>query len=135
MSIFNFIKKEKKEDAKNGEEKKQKAPEAREKKVDSVVAAIKDSHSKILVRPHVTEKSSNAKIQNKYVVEVDPGANVIEVKKAIQNLFHVEPIKINSMTIRGKVRRFGRFFGTTKNRKKVIITLKEGQKIDLGEGK
>lgn len=135
MSIFNFIKKEKKEDAKKGEEKKEKAPEASGKKVAPVVAPVKDFYSKILVRPHITEKSSNAKIQNKYVVEVDPGANVIEVKKAIQNLFHVEPIKTNSITLRGKVRRFGRFFGKTKNRKKVILTLKEGQKIDLGEGK
>lgn len=137
MSILEFLKHGKKE-----KKEPEKIPtEAGDGKNEAAEKSPKDSASlsrhalRILVRPHITEKSSGMKLLNKYVVEVAPEANTIEIKKAIQKLFKVTPLKIHSVRIPGKVRRFGKVSGKTKVRKKAILTLKEGEKIDVGEGK
>ncbi len=147
MSILDFLKKDKKE--KSGDEKekaehfvksekaqkKNTAPiqsEQKEKKLDS--GSIDAGASKILIHPHITEKSSGMRPENKYVVEIDPKANKIEVKNSIKKIFGVMPIKVNVISIAGKIKRYGKVSGVTKDRKKVIITLKEGDKIDVGEG-
>lgn len=147
MSILDFLKKDKKE--KSGDEKekvehfvkrektskKNVAPiqsEQKEKKLNS--ASPDMGASKILIHPHITEKSSALRTENKYVVEVDPRANKIEVKNSIKKIFGVMPIKVNVISMAGKIKRYGKVFGVTKDRKKVIITLKEGDKIDVGEG-
>ena len=93
---------------------------------------------KILVRPLYTEKI--AKLQddeNKYAFEVDRGANKIEIRKEIENQFEVKVAKIQTMNVRGKMRqqmtRAGRFYGRRPDWKKAIVTLAEGDKIDLFE--
>ncbi len=148
MSILGFFKNNKKE--KSGDEKEkvahltkiEKTPkkniapiqsEQKEKKLN--IASSPDmGASRILIHPHITEKSSAMRAENKYVVEVDPRANKIEVKNSIKKIFGVMPIKMNVISIAGKMKRYGRATGVTKDRKKVIITLKEGDKIDVGEG-
>ena len=92
----------------------------------------------ILIRPLYTEKI--AKLQddeNKYAFEVERRANKIEIRKEIENRFEVKVVNIQTMNMRGKMRqqmtRAGRFFGRRPDWKKAIVTLAEGDKIDLFE--
>lgn len=89
--------------------------------------------SRILIKPLITEKATNLGVENKYIFEVSSKANKIEVKKAIQSLYGVEPIKVNIINMGGKEVRYGKTQGQTKNIKKAIVTLKEGDKIDIFE--
>ena len=93
---------------------------------------------KILIRPLYTEKI--AKLQdeeNKYAFEVDRESNKIEIRKEIEKRFEVKVTKIQTMVVRGKLRqqmtRAGRFYGRRPDWKKAIVTLAEGDKIDLFE--
>lgn len=89
---------------------------------------------RILIRPLITEKATNLSNENKYIFEVSGDANKIEIKKAIKNVYGVRPISINIVNVRGKQVRFGRTMGRTKDRKKAIVTLKKGEKIEVYEG-
>ncbi len=90
----------------------------------------------VLVRPLLTEKLTDlTEGQNKYGFVVDYNANKIEIAKAIEKKFEVEVVSVNTMRYKGKQRtqwtRKGRFQGRTPRFKKAIVTLKEGQTIDL----
>jgi len=92
----------------------------------------------ILIRPLITEKMSNLTAdQNKYGFLVIPGANKIEIAKAIQDKFNVHVIDIRTVNHPGKTktqfRKGGRFTGKTARYKKAIVTLREGETIDLFE--
>lgn len=88
----------------------------------------------IIIRPLVTEKAVNlAQEQNKYVFFVDRKANKIEIRNAIEELFNVKVTAVNTMNVKGKKKRVGRFEGLTQMRKKAIVTLNEGDKIDVFE--
>lgn len=89
---------------------------------------------KILIRPLITEKTSFLGQYNQYVFEITPKANKIEIARAFKNLYGIKPISINIMKIKGKEVRYGRTSGRTKNRKKAVITLKQGEKIEVYEG-
>jgi large subunit ribosomal protein L23 len=91
-------------------------------------------HRDIIIKPVVTEKSMNLLVDNKYTFIVDNKANKTEIKNAVQNIFDVKVEKVYTMNIKGKPKRMGRFEGRKPNRKKAIVTLKEGQKIRLFEG-
>lgn len=89
----------------------------------------------IINRPLLTEKGSTLKeSENKVLVEVSPDANKIEIKKAIEEIFKVKVDKVAIINVRGKWKRHGRSIGRRPDRKKAIITLKEGEKIDFVEG-
>ncbi len=93
----------------------------------------------ILVRPIITEKMTNisADQAGKYGFMVSPKANKIEIKKAIEKKFDVHVIEIRTINHPGKIksqfRKSGRFEGRTARTKKAIVTLKEGEKIELFE--
>jgi large subunit ribosomal protein L23 len=93
----------------------------------------------ILVRPLITEKMTNisAVESGKYGFLVSPKANKIEIKKAIEKKFDVHVTEVRTINHPGKVksqfRKSGRFEGRTARYKKAIITLKEGEKIELFE--
>ncbi|TSC95662.1 MAG: large subunit ribosomal protein L23 [Parcubacteria group bacterium Athens1014_10] len=87
--------------------------------------------SKILIKPLITEKTTDLAAKNKYVFEVSKDANKIEIKKAIEGLYNVSPIKMNIIKTRGKNTRYGKVQGKTKNLKKAIITLKKEDKIEI----
>lgn len=87
-----------------------------------------------LVRPIITEKASFLGINNQYLFEVFIKANKIEISKSIQKLYGVKPIKINIMKVKGKKVHSGRKIGVQKDWKKAIITLKQGDKIEIYEG-
>ena len=92
----------------------------------------------ILIRPLYTEKIAKLQDdQNKYAFEVYRGANKIEIQKEIEDRFEVKVVKIQTMNVRGKMRqqmtRAGRFYGRRPDWKKAIVTLTQGDKIDLFE--
>lgn len=95
-------------------------------------ANYKDAY-KILIKPINTEKSTDMAILNHYVFEVAKNSNKTEIKKAIQAVYNVKPIKINILKIKGKNKRHGKTKGKTKDWKKAIITLKQGEKIEMFE--
>ena len=89
---------------------------------------------KILLRPIISEKATIGVSQGKYVFEVSPKANKVSVKKAVQEIYGVEPIKVNMINQIGKFDRRGRQTGRTKNTRKAVVTLKKGETIKLYEG-
>jgi len=91
---------------------------------------VKDQHQ-IIRRALQTEKSSLMMAENKYVFEVDRRAGKSEIKKAVETLFKVEVAEVRTMTVRGKIKRMGRFSGKRPDWKKAIVTLVEGNSIDL----
>jgi len=88
----------------------------------------------IVIRPLVTEHSTNLMSQNKYTFEVALGATKTQVKRAIEEIFGVKVVKVNTARIPGKVKRMGRFVGKRPDRKKAVVQLAEGQTIEVFEG-
>jgi len=89
----------------------------------------------IVRRPLVTEKTSIMRDEeNQVVFEVDRGANKIEIRRAIETLFKVRVLDVRTMVVRGKLKRVGRNVGRQTNWKKAVVTLAEGDSIDLFEG-
>lgn len=86
----------------------------------------------ILLRPRITEKGSNMAEKTPLVVfEVPLDANKSEIKRAVQAMFDVDVDSVRTMIVRGKIKRRGRFIGKRSNIKKAIVTLAEGQDIDI----
>ncbi len=90
----------------------------------------------VIKRPLIlTEKASILREdQNKYLFEVDPRANKVEIKNAVETLFDVSVVDVNTLVMRGKMKRMGRTRAKTRNWKKAIVTLKEDDSIDFFEG-
>ena len=82
----------------------------------------------IVIRPIITEKTMAGNGEKKYTFEVHKDANKIEIAKAVAELFGVEVKKVNTLNVRGKFRRQGRFEGYTRAWKKAVVTLTEGSK-------
>ncbi len=94
---------------------------------------MKDTkYLEILKAPVITEKSENEKANGKYTFKVDPRANKLEIKEAIEKIFNVKVTSIRTLNVKPKKRRVGRYAGLTNRTKKAIVTLAEGQTIDLG---
>ncbi len=89
------------------------------------------SGAKILHRPILTEKAVEKQADNLYTFEVDKKVNKIEVAKAIKEKYRVTPEKVNIINIKGKITRYGRSIGRTKNWKKAIVFLKKGDKLEF----
>ena len=92
----------------------------------------------ILIKPLVTEKmTALMETENKYGFIVNHSANKIEIAKAIKQRFDVDVVAVNTIKYKGKTKtqftKQGRFTGKTPQFKKAIITLKEGQTLDLFE--
>ncbi len=87
----------------------------------------------IIIRPLITEKNTNWMMLNKYSFEVDRFATKPQIKRAIETIFNVNVTKVHTMNVRGKKRRRGREFGYTRDWKKAIVTLAEGDRIELFE--
>jgi len=89
----------------------------------------------IIKRPLVTEKVSKLQgTYNQYAFEVDKRANKIQIKKAIEERFGVKVLKVRTMNVKGKVKRLGRFQGKRPDWKKAIVTLREGDTIEIFQG-
>ncbi len=93
--------------------------------------------NKIIRRPLVTEKSTLMREGGTNVIafEVDPGANKIEVKNAVEELFKVKVDEVRVFNVRGKIKRMGRNQGKRRDWRKAYVRLKEGEKApDFIEG-
>jgi large subunit ribosomal protein L23 len=88
----------------------------------------------VLKKPLITEKSTSLLQENKYTFEVDPRANKTEIKQAVQSIFKVKVEKVNTMRVKGKTKRVRNIPGKTSDRKKAIVTLRKGDKIEIFEG-
>jgi large subunit ribosomal protein L23 len=90
----------------------------------------------IIKRPLIlTEKGNKMREDlNKYMFEVDQRANSITIKNAVETLFNVHVASVNTMMVRGRLRRMGRGYAKTRNWKKAIVTLKKGETINFFEG-
>ncbi|KJS85053.1 MAG: 50S ribosomal protein L23 [Peptococcaceae bacterium BICA1-8] len=88
----------------------------------------------IVIKPIVSERSVACMEQNKYTFRVALKANKIDIKSAIEEIFKVKVLDVRTMVVKGKVKRMGRHEGKRPNWKKAIVTLKEGDKIEVIEG-
>ncbi|MBI4279703.1 MAG: 50S ribosomal protein L23 [Armatimonadetes bacterium] len=85
----------------------------------------------VIRRPVITEKSMRMTEQGKYTFEVAPGANKVMIREAVGRLFNVDVVRVHTITIPGKMKRRGQHRYHTAGRKKAIVTLAAGQKIDI----
>lgn len=83
---------------------------------------MKDAHD-IIIAPIVSEKSMSALAEKKYTFKVANDAGKVEIAKACEELFEVKVLKVNTMAVRGQLRRQGRTAGYTAAWKKAIVTL------------
>ena len=84
----------------------------------------------IIKKPLTTEKSTNLQQFNQYSFLVSKDSNSSEIKQAVEQIFKVKVLKINTSILRGKVKSFKGNVGYRKDSKKAIVTLKEGNTID-----
>lgn len=88
--------------------------------------------NKFLVKnPIISEKALSLSKLRKYIFLVDRGANVSEIKKVVESIYSVKVVKTNVINVKSKPKRLGYVFGEKPGYKKVIVTLKEGQKLDI----
>ena len=89
----------------------------------------------IIIRPIITEKSMIGATEKKYTFEVAKKANKIEIAKAVEEIFGVKVAKVNTINVRGRLRRQGRNQGYTRSWKKAYVTLTQDSKdIEFFEG-
>ena len=85
----------------------------------------------IVKAPVITEKAAALGQQNVYVFKVDSRANKTEIKQAIERIFKVKVSEVRTLNVKPKKRRVGRYTGLTNRCKKAMVTLAEGQQIEL----
>ena len=94
---------------------------------------MRDPHE-VIVRALMSEKGARLREGgNKYMFEVRRDANKIEIKAAVESVFEVKVEEVRTLNVHGKLKRLGRFAGRRPNWKKAIVTLKQGEAIELFE--
>jgi large subunit ribosomal protein L23 len=95
---------------------------------------MRDPHN-VLIRPVVSEKSYTLMDNNVYVFVVDPSATKIDVRRAVEEAFNVRVDKVNTLNRKGKtkINRKNNTIGHRSNTKRAIVTLHQGESIDLFE--
>lgn len=89
----------------------------------------------IIVRPVITERSMESVADKKYVFEVARTANKVEIRKAVEEIFKVKVMSVNTMHVKGKEKRMGVHKGYTAARKKAIVRLTpDSKEIEVFEG-
>ncbi len=89
----------------------------------------------VIRRPIRTEKTTDQEeLNNQVAFEVDQRASKVEIRQAIERLFGVRVLKVNTLNQLGKPKRVGRVFGRRSDFKKAIVTLAEGDQIEFFEG-
>ncbi|MBI4496162.1 MAG: 50S ribosomal protein L23 [Deltaproteobacteria bacterium] len=95
---------------------------------------MREAHQ-IIKRPLITEKSTRQKEEaNQIAFVVDGRANKVEIRQAVEKLFKVKVLRVNTMHLLGKRKRMGRFIGWKSDWKKAIVTLRPGDRIEFFEG-
>lgn len=143
MGVLDIFKKEKDQQGK----KKQTAASAKKQPIKSSVpaeeektsapvavsAVAENETSLLLCRPYLSEKSTALRDrENKYVFQVRPSAGKKEIKKLIERIYNVEVTKMNVINTPAKIKQWRRKESSFGRGKKIVVTVKEGQKIELG---
>ncbi len=104
------------------------------KAAKSAPAKVDNRHYDVVLAPHITEKSTILSEHNAVVFKVAQSASKPEIKAAVEALFNVKVMGVNTLTQKGKTKRWkGRAY-TRSDVKKAIVTLAEGQSIDVTTG-
>ena len=90
----------------------------------------------IIIAPVITEKSNDGMQEGKYTFEVNKKATKVDIANAVEKLFEVKVLKVNTMTVKGKEKRVGYHIGKTSDWKKAIVTIDTelAEKSYLGKG-
>ena len=91
------------------------------------------NYNDIIIKPVLSEKTTDFTNMHKYVFRVPMNANKNIVKKAVKNIFNVNPVKVNLMKVRGRRKKVRYHYGYTSSWKKAIVTLPDNEKIELFE--
>jgi large subunit ribosomal protein L23 len=91
-------------------------------------------HYDVIVSPVITEKATNLSEQNKVVFRVKGDATKPQIKEAVEKLFDVKVRSVNTLVTKGKVKMFRGIRGQRSDVKKAVVTLEEGQAIDVTTG-
>ena len=91
-------------------------------------------HYDTILAPVITEKATVLTEQNKVVFQVAKDATKVEIAAAVEELFKVQVVKVNTLNTKGKTKRFRGHLGRRSDVKKAIVTLQEGQTIDITTG-
>ena len=93
---------------------------------------MRNNYRDIIKAPIITEKSSDlAQNKNTFVFSVDVNANKTQIKQAIEKIFNVKVESVNTINVKPKKKRVGRYVGKTNRMKKAIVKLSEGSSIEL----
>ncbi|MEQ3744736.1 MAG: 50S ribosomal protein L23 [Henriciella sp.] len=98
------------------------------------MADVKPHNYDTLVSPIITEKSTLVAEENKIIFRVRIEATKPEIKEAVETLFKVDVTKVNTILVKGKTKRFKGQIGRRSDYKKAIVTLKDGQSVDITTG-
>lgn len=144
MALLDFLK-----NKKDAENSKQKKTEKKSEKVLNVPAEKVEKkkpaaqqpvqHTQkgkafsydIVKEPHISEKATNGAEKNQYTFKVYKNANKPEIKKSVEGMYNVNVVAVNVVKIPKKKRRLGGIEGWKKGYRKAIVTIKEGQKIEI----
>ncbi|MEK7546837.1 MAG: 50S ribosomal protein L23 [Patescibacteria group bacterium] len=85
----------------------------------------------VIKKPHITEKATDLSKAGKYVFMVELSSTKNEIKKALKKIYGIDVVKIKTVTRHPKVKKFRNKAGARSGHKKAIVTLKEGQKIEI----
>jgi len=88
----------------------------------------------VLIRPLITEKSNTGMQENKYTFIVPLTANKVEIRQAVESIFKVKVMDVNTIRVLGKVKRMGKHSGKRPDIKKAIVKVAPGQRIEFFEG-
>jgi large subunit ribosomal protein L23 len=91
-------------------------------------------HYDVILAPVITEKATLLSEQSKVVFRVAQDSTKDEIAAAVEELFKVKVIKVNTLNVKGKTKRFRGHMGKRNDVKKAIVTLQEGQSIDIATG-
>jgi large subunit ribosomal protein L23 len=90
----------------------------------------------VIVAPLITEKSMTSAVDNQYTFEVHPDATKTQIRDAVQSIFKVDVLSVNTVNVKGKLKNFtrkrARSSGKRPDWKKAVVTVKAGQKIAIG---
>lgn len=88
----------------------------------------------ILLKPIITERTAEMMQDNKYTFKVALTANKVEIRQAVEDIFKVKVLSVNTMRVLGKTKRMGRYMGKRSDYKKAIVKLAPGETIGFFEG-
>lgn len=129
MTLLKVFKK--KEEKEKREKREQKIEEFPQNKKEKIKTPLKALFTHILLKPYITEKTKKLAEKGQYVFEIWPKANKLLVKKAVETFYNVNVEKVRIINLPSKAKRWGFSYGRTKSRKKAIITLSPGQKLEI----